>query len=245
MTTPSQAALIGLRDGGDGDDDDDRSGSANGNGNGNGNGNRYRRALDRLAPLRPVLAGLNHRNRNQHRGARWWGAFGMLRRHVGKLADELDVAAARMARLSSSSSSSSSSSRTDERGKRKRRDDEPDRNGVVVGPAAAAALAGADGRAAWLRDALVPRCYLYVYASELSSSSFRTPLLPRPPPPSPGPRPPQKKKKTSTTRTTLPPLSFPRYLSVPAYPEAKCVCVCVCELAWLCCAVLCCAVLVG
>ncbi|KAI0013685.1 hypothetical protein F4779DRAFT_562786 [Xylariaceae sp. FL0662B] len=94
----------------------------------------YEGALTKLQPLRPILRGLNHRNKNQHRRAAWWGAFGLLRRHVDSLVDELARA---------------------EGGKKKRtrkrkRDDEKGKEGEGE----------AKKHARWLRDRLVPRCYL-------------------------------------------------------------------------------------
>ncbi|RYP07257.1 hypothetical protein DL765_009209 [Monosporascus sp. GIB2] len=149
-------------------------GNSRGNGTSGGPGddvNRYLSALDELLPLRPVLAGLNHRNRNQHRGARWWGAFGMLRRHVGKLADELDVAAARFARMLPSSSGASAkagiSSGSGSNKKKRKRD------GETAGATTTPALARADERAEWLRDALVPKCYL-AFSQLAADNQFAT-----------------------------------------------------------------------
>ncbi|RYP03365.1 hypothetical protein DL764_005180 [Monosporascus ibericus] len=153
--------------------------AAGGNNRGNGtsggsddNANWYRSVLDELLPLRPVLAGLNHRNKNQHRGARWWGAFGMLRRHVGKLADELDVAAARFAKILSSSTNANagnSSSGTSSKKKRKRGDG----GGGTPVVSSIPALARADERAKWLRDALLPKCYL-AFSQLAADSQFAT-----------------------------------------------------------------------
>ncbi|RYP23116.1 hypothetical protein DL767_008903 [Monosporascus sp. MG133] len=156
---------------------DAAAGDNRGNGTSGGpddNANRYRSALDELLPLRPVLAGLNHRNKNQHRGARWWGAFGMLRRHVGKLADELDVAAARFAKILSSSSSSTNANAGDNssssKKKRKRGDGGGGETPVVT---AIPALATADERAKWLRDALLPKCYL-AFSQLAADNQFAT-----------------------------------------------------------------------
>ncbi|KAI0024710.1 hypothetical protein F4780DRAFT_550768 [Xylariomycetidae sp. FL0641] len=50
----------------------------------------HARALARLQALQPVLAGLAHRNKNQHRRSAWWGALGLLRRQgVARLIDAL------------------------------------------------------------------------------------------------------------------------------------------------------------
>ncbi|RYP77302.1 hypothetical protein DL769_003451 [Monosporascus sp. CRB-8-3] len=137
------------------------------------NANRYRSALDELLPLRPVLAGFNHRNGNQHRGARWWGAFGMLRRHIGKLADDLDVAAARFAKMLSSSSSITNANTgnncSSNKKKRKRDGGGEETAGLTTIPA----LARADERAKWLRDALVPKCYL-AFSQLAADNQFAT-----------------------------------------------------------------------
>ncbi|KAI1144090.1 hypothetical protein F5Y05DRAFT_407490 [Hypoxylon sp. FL0543] len=96
--------------------------------------NEYEEALDRLQPLQPVLRGFNHRNRNQHRRAAWWGPFGMLRRHVDKLADELVDSAA---------------SRSKSKKRKRGDDDEGGRAEKKV-----------RDHVKWLRDVLVPKCYL-------------------------------------------------------------------------------------
>ncbi|RYP90998.1 hypothetical protein DL770_002914 [Monosporascus sp. CRB-9-2] len=155
--------------------------AAAGNNRGNGtvggpddNANRYRNALDELLPLRPVLAGLNHRNRNQHRRARWWGAFGMLRRHVGKLADELDVAAARFAKtLSSASSNNNANAGNSNSSSSKKKRKRGDGGGETPVVTAIPALARADERAKWLRDALLPKCYL-AFSQLAADSQFAT-----------------------------------------------------------------------
>ncbi|RYP43136.1 hypothetical protein DL768_010071 [Monosporascus sp. mg162] len=153
-------------------------GDNRGNGTSGGpdeNANRYRSALDELLPLRPVLAGLNHRNKNQHRGARWWGAFGMLRRHVGKLADELDVAAGRFAKILSSSSSSTNATagNNSSSGSSKKKRKRGDGGGEISVVTAIPALAKADERAKWLRDALLPKCYL-AFSQLAADNQFAT-----------------------------------------------------------------------
>ncbi|RYP72401.1 hypothetical protein DL771_004196 [Monosporascus sp. 5C6A] len=141
------------------------------------NANRYRSALDELLPLRPVLAGLNHRNKNQHRAARWWGAFGMLRRHVGKLADELDAAAARFAKMLSSSSSSTNAnagnSSSSSSKKKRKRGGGGGGGGETPVVTTNPVLARADERAKWLRDALFPKCYL-AFSQLAADSQFAT-----------------------------------------------------------------------
>lgn len=137
---------------------------------------RYRRGLEALAPLGPLLAGFNHRNRNQHRGARWWGAFGMLRRHAAKLVGELDGAAARAARLSAAAAAGRRRQKTKKR-RRLGRGEEEDGAGEGEAPTGdgghapvvvVAEFARADARAVWFRDVLVPRCYLYVITGYLT-----------------------------------------------------------------------------
>jgi ribonuclease MRP protein subunit RMP1 len=96
----------------------------------------HQAALAKLQPLAPVLAGFNHRNRNQHRHARWWAAFGSLRRNVGRLISEVEVAAARPGPRAGS--------------KRRKREG---RDGADRGDAA-------EERARWMRDHAVPEAYL-------------------------------------------------------------------------------------
>lgn len=91
----------------------------------------YSTSLSKLQPLVPILAGFNHRNKNQHRHARWWAAFNSLRRNVDRLIAEFETAAA--ARGSKSS--------------KKRKQD--DGEGGAVGK-----------RARWIRDYAVPEAYL-------------------------------------------------------------------------------------
>ncbi|KAI1105873.1 hypothetical protein F4804DRAFT_302743 [Jackrogersella minutella] len=108
--------------------------------------NEYDEALEKLQPLQPVLRGFNHRNRNQHRRAAWWAAFGMLRRHVDKCADELlDAAAAA----------------TKSRGKKKRRRDD------------GAAEVKVQDHVVWLRDVLVPKCYV-AFSQLTADNQFAT-----------------------------------------------------------------------
>jgi ribonuclease MRP protein subunit RMP1 len=111
--------------------------NAQAGGGGGGSPNPQQAALDLVRPLRPILAGFNHRNRNQHRGARWWAAFGMLRRHLDKLADDLEASIA---------SGGKSAGR-----KRKRGEGGGD-GAPEDGPA--------ETRARWVRDVLVPECYV-------------------------------------------------------------------------------------
>lgn len=46
-------------------------------------------ALTSLTAVDELLTLANHRNKNQHRLAKWWKEFSQLRRHIGKLIYEL------------------------------------------------------------------------------------------------------------------------------------------------------------
>ncbi|KAK2000538.1 hypothetical protein LX36DRAFT_422386 [Colletotrichum falcatum] len=47
--------------------------------------------IDSLVPVLRILDGFNHRNKNQHRVARWWSQFDLLRRSVRRLHDALEA----------------------------------------------------------------------------------------------------------------------------------------------------------
>ncbi|EFQ28648.1 hypothetical protein CGRA01v4_07112 [Colletotrichum graminicola] len=47
--------------------------------------------IDVLVPVLQILDGFNHRNKNQHRVARWWSQFDLLRRSVRRLHDALET----------------------------------------------------------------------------------------------------------------------------------------------------------
>ncbi|KAJ0302033.1 hypothetical protein COL516b_007541 [Colletotrichum fioriniae] len=64
-----------------------------------------------LVPVLAILDSFNHRNKNQHRVARWWSAFDLLRRAVRRLHDALEAQARHRRALSFKSKSSSSSSK--------------------------------------------------------------------------------------------------------------------------------------
>lgn len=98
-------------------------------------------SLSVLRPLQPLLAGFNHRNRNQHRLARWWGAFGMLRRSAGRLVGALEREA------------SSAGSRAKARRKKER-----SRKGDGGGDNDDGTEAEVVAR--WMRDVLIPECYV-------------------------------------------------------------------------------------
>ncbi|KAK8056595.1 hypothetical protein PG993_001822 [Apiospora rasikravindrae] len=114
--------------------------------------NVYNDTLLLIRPVQPLLAGFHHRNKNQHRVATWWASFNMLRRHVTKWTDELDQQAKARPK------------------KRKR----------TAAAAAAAKNQGGDSsgpaevRALWLRDILMPKCYLSF--SQLASDNQFAPL---------------------------------------------------------------------
>ncbi|KAI0887405.1 uncharacterized protein GGS22DRAFT_157088 [Annulohypoxylon maeteangense] len=113
--------------------------------------NEYEEALEKLQPLQPVLRGFNHRNRNQHRRSAWWAPYGMLRRHVDKLIDsllELSTAAIAAAKLKNK--------------KRKRSDD-----------SGARAERKTRDHVRWVRDVLVPRCYL-AFSQLTADNQFAT-----------------------------------------------------------------------
>ncbi|KAG6364341.1 hypothetical protein INS49_005942 [Diaporthe citri] len=68
-------------------------------------------SLTRLSTAAHLLDGFVHRNKNQHRGTRWWAPFDMLRRSVRKLVPDLEGAVQRSELLSSSSSGGASAKR--------------------------------------------------------------------------------------------------------------------------------------
>lgn len=57
--------------------------------------NVYQTCIAKLQSVQPIMDGFNHRNRSQHRHARWWSAFGQMRRNARKLVGELHASAAR------------------------------------------------------------------------------------------------------------------------------------------------------
>lgn len=57
-------------------------------------------SLSRLATAVHILDGFAHRNKNQHRGTRWWGPFAMLRANVSKVLPDLEGAVQRAEVLS-------------------------------------------------------------------------------------------------------------------------------------------------
>ncbi|TRX91315.1 hypothetical protein FHL15_007737 [Xylaria flabelliformis] len=125
----------------------------------------YSQALSRLEPLQPVLAGLAHRNHNQHRRAAWWRCFGMLRRSCAKLVEKLVVAIAAAHRTAARAAKAAKA-----KSKKRRREE------LASGASVTVAAVGANdalvvreshsqmdiitSHAAWLHDVLAPRCYL-------------------------------------------------------------------------------------
>ncbi|KAI1432928.1 hypothetical protein GGR50DRAFT_671467 [Xylaria sp. CBS 124048] len=140
----------------------------------------YSLALFRLEPLQPILAGLAHRNHNQHRRSAWWRYFGMLRRNCGRLAQHLTTAIA-----AARKSAVREAKLTKAKGKKRRREElaaaelragtetEADRVDVLQGakPMVDASVAAHVG---WLRDILVPKCYLAF--SQLTADTQFAPL---------------------------------------------------------------------
>lgn len=72
-------------------------------------------SLSRLATAAHLLDGFVHRNKNQHRGTRWWAHFDMLRRSVRKLVPDLEGAVQLAEFLSSSSSAAAAAAPTKRR----------------------------------------------------------------------------------------------------------------------------------
>lgn len=107
-------------------------------------------SLTRLSTAAHLLDGFVHRNKNQHRGTRWWAPFDMLRRGVRKLLPDLEGAVQRAELFSSSSSSSAGAGQA----KRRKTNDK--------GSAAAAKqpeLGRVEARAQWLHDVVANRAF--------------------------------------------------------------------------------------
>ncbi|KAI0435571.1 hypothetical protein F4803DRAFT_308944 [Xylaria telfairii] len=138
----------------------------------------YSQALSRLEPLQSVLAGLAHRNYNQHRRAAWWRCFGMLRRNCAKLVENLVVAAA-AARKNAARAAKTAKAKS----KKRRREELASGGGpeADVGGKDALGARGSEpemevvaGHAAWLHDVLAPKCYLTF--SQLAADNQFAPL---------------------------------------------------------------------
>lgn len=105
-----------------------------------------------LSTAAQLLDGFVHRNKNQHRGTRWWGPFDMLRRSVRKLVPDLEDAVQRAQYLSSSSSAVPSKRRkTNDKGAAAKR---PELERVEV-------------RAQWVHDVVAVKAYELVPRSLL------------------------------------------------------------------------------
>ncbi|KAI0481676.1 hypothetical protein F4859DRAFT_475561 [Xylaria cf. heliscus] len=138
----------------------------------------YAQALSRLEPLQPVLAGLAHRNHNQHCRAAWWRCFGMLRRNCARLVENLVVAAA-AARKNAARAAKASKAKS-----KKRRREELASGGPVTGAGGnddALSVQGSGpemetvaGHATWVHDVLAPKCYLAF--SQLTADNQFAPL---------------------------------------------------------------------
>ncbi|KAI1331272.1 hypothetical protein F5Y16DRAFT_395711 [Xylariaceae sp. FL0255] len=147
----------------------------------------YSSALARLEPIQPLLKGITHRNRNQHRRAAWWSSLGMLRRNNDKLITEL-IAADSRARTDALKAAKAAKSK----GQKRRREEllakdsailsksgnkSPSVRNNALGSSSTTAAGRVDGsnnsersgepidetviqRATWLRDVLIPKCHL-------------------------------------------------------------------------------------
>lgn len=105
-------------------------------------------SLTRLSTAAHLLDGFVHRNKNQHRGTRWWAPFDMLRRSVRKLLPDLEGAVQRAELLSPSSSSAAAPA------KRRKTNDK--------GAAAAARqpeLDRVEARAQWMHDVVAVKAF--------------------------------------------------------------------------------------
>ncbi|KAI1821777.1 hypothetical protein F4861DRAFT_441442 [Xylaria intraflava] len=126
---------------------------------------RYQQAQSRLEPLQSVLAGLAHRNHNQHRRSAWWCHFGMLRRNCAKLTERLIAAARKDAARAAKAKS------------KKRRREELASGAPETGASGKDDIAVDINVAAhviWLRDFLIPKCYLAF--SQLTADTQFAPL---------------------------------------------------------------------
>ncbi|KAI8953914.1 hypothetical protein F4801DRAFT_534870 [Xylaria longipes] len=137
----------------------------------------YSQALSRLEPLQPVLAGLAHRNHNQHRRAAWWRCFGMLRRNCAKLVENLVVAIAaarkNAARAAKAAKTKSKKRRREElaSGRPVTEESGNDAPGVQGSEPEIEIVAS---HAAWLHNVLAPKCYLAF--SQLTADNQFAPL---------------------------------------------------------------------
>lgn len=133
------------------------------------NSNAYQSALETLAPLEPTLAGFARRNKNQHRRARWWASFGMLRRGTSRLLVELvaaagsraAAAAARRLVTTITTATTSGSALVVASGGGGSNDGRKPKKSSSSGQHGGQHLIdAADQRATWLRDAVAPKCWI-------------------------------------------------------------------------------------
>lgn len=113
-------------------------------------------SLTRLATAAHILDGFVHRNKNQHRGTRWWGPFDMLRRNVRKILPDLEDVAQRAEVLSTAAAAAAALSS----GAAKRK--KADKGGRAAAAAAAARQPELDRvaqRAQWVHDVVGARAY--------------------------------------------------------------------------------------
>lgn len=99
-------------------------------------------ALTSLQTATYILAGLNHRNKNQHRGTKWWPAFSMLRRSLQKLILDLEAAIQRAEVMAASNAKQRKQPRI-----------------AIVKAAKQPELDRVVERAVWMREVLGPRAY--------------------------------------------------------------------------------------
>ncbi|KAI0808475.1 hypothetical protein GGR55DRAFT_193027 [Xylaria sp. FL0064] len=197
----------------------------------------YAQALSRLTLLQPMLAGLAHRNHNQHRRAAWWRYFDMLRRNCARLVEDL-VSAVETARKSAAQAAKVAKAK----GKKRRREELVSGNSGTgtggkdndIASQGVGTLMKTDENvtrhATWLRDVLVPKCYLAF--SQLTADPQFAPLgvvllgalaqiqaacdiaAPRPAPtlpsPSTGNIPATAKTQSLNTKTAPTPISTPQ-----------------------------------
>ncbi|KAI1353159.1 hypothetical protein F5Y01DRAFT_69821 [Xylaria sp. FL0043] len=127
----------------------------------------YAQALSRLSPLQSMLAGLAHRNHNQHRRSAWWRHLGILRRNCARLAEDL-ASAVMAARKSATKAAKVAKAK----GKKRRREElvsgisgtgtggKDDDIAAQDVEAAVKTDENVTRHATWVRDVLVPKCYL-------------------------------------------------------------------------------------
>lgn len=93
-----------------------------------------------------LLGGFNHRNKNQHRVARWWAELGVFRRNVGKLSEEVQTKIAKLEK--------------EKRIKHKKDRGKQTKDNSGLQQRLAPSRDPVDRRAKWMRDQAMPRFYL-------------------------------------------------------------------------------------